>query len=44
MSVQQKVNWTDLPDDIKRMIFDFNRNPARSHWMKNWMNSNSPQR
>ena len=27
MSVQQK-NWTDLPDDIKRMIFDFNRKDA----------------
>ena len=28
MSVQQKINWTDLPDDIKRMIFDFNRKDA----------------
>ena len=27
MSVQQK-NWTDLPDDIKRTIFDFNRTDA----------------
>ena len=27
MSVQQK-NWTDMPDDIKRMIFDFNRKDA----------------
>ena len=27
MSVQQK-NWTDLPDDIKRTIFDFNRKDA----------------
>ena len=28
MSVQQKNNWTDLPDDIKRTIFDFNRKDA----------------
>ena len=28
MSVQQKINWTDLPDDIKRTIFDFNRKDA----------------
>ena len=28
MSVQQKNNWTDLPDDIKRTIFDFSRKDA----------------
>ena len=28
MSVQQKINWTDLPDDIKRTIFDVNRKDA----------------
>ena len=28
MSEQQKINWTDLPDDIKRTIFDFNRKDA----------------
>ena len=28
MSVQQKINWTDLPDDIKRTICDVNRKDA----------------